>query len=74
MLTMCLPAVFTNSPCLFSVENCIKMCGLEAYADAVVGSLSIEHHKRTTIAVELAAKVGTLFLSVLSMDLTSFYY
>ncbi|KAK0192729.1 pleiotropic drug resistance ABC transporter [Armillaria mellea] len=38
------------------VEKCIKMCGLEAYADAVVGSLSIEHRKRTTIAVELAAK------------------
>ncbi len=36
------------------------MCGLEAYADAVVGSLSIEHRKRTTIAVELAAKVGIL--------------
>jgi ATP-binding cassette subfamily G (WHITE) protein 2 (SNQ2) len=33
------------------------MCGLEAYADAVVGSLGVEHRKRTTIAVELAAKV-----------------
>lgn len=33
------------------------MCGLEAYADASVGSLSIEHRKRTTIGVELAAKV-----------------
>lgn len=33
------------------------MCGLEAYADAVVGSLGVEHKKRTTIAVELAAKV-----------------
>ncbi|KAK0203605.1 pleiotropic drug resistance ABC transporter [Desarmillaria ectypa] len=38
------------------VERCIKLCGLEAYADAVVGSLGIEHRKRTTIAVELAAK------------------
>jgi ATP-binding cassette, subfamily G (WHITE), member 2, SNQ2 len=32
------------------------MCGLEAYADAVVGSLGVEHRKRTTIGVELAAK------------------
>ncbi|KAF8997054.1 pleiotropic drug resistance ABC transporter [Cyathus striatus] len=38
------------------VEKCLQMCGLEAYADAAVGSLSIEHRKRTTIAVELAAK------------------
>lgn len=40
-----------------SVDICLKMCGLEAYADAAVGSLDIEHRKRTTIAVELAAKV-----------------
>jgi len=33
------------------------MCGLVDYADASVGSLSIEHKKRTTIGVELAAKV-----------------
>jgi len=38
------------------VETCLRMCGLEAYADAVIGSLGIEHRKRTTIAVELAAK------------------
>jgi hypothetical protein len=40
------------------------MCGLEAYADAIVGSLGVEHRKRTTIGVELAAKVRatTLFL------------
>ncbi|THH30475.1 hypothetical protein EUX98_g3698 [Antrodiella citrinella] len=38
------------------VEECLKMCGLEAYADAIVGSLSVEHRKRTTIGVELAAK------------------
>ncbi|KAG5727434.1 Brefeldin A resistance protein [Termitomyces sp. T112] len=37
-------------------EKCLKMCGLEAYADAIVGSLGVEHRKRTTIAVELAAK------------------
>jgi len=41
----------------FSVELCLKMCGLEEYADASVGSLGVEHRKRTTIAVELAAKV-----------------
>ena len=39
------------------VETCLKMCGLEAYADAIVGSLGVEHRKRTTIGVELAAKV-----------------
>ncbi|KAG6807791.1 hypothetical protein H0H93_001063, partial [Arthromyces matolae] len=38
------------------VEECLKMCGLEEYADASVGSLNIEFRKRTTIAVELAAK------------------
>jgi ATP-binding cassette subfamily G (WHITE) protein 2 (SNQ2) len=38
------------------VDKCLQMCGLEAYADAVVGSLGVEHKKRTTIAVELAAK------------------
>ena len=34
------------------------MCGLEEFADAVVGSLGVEHKKRTTIGVELAAKVS----------------
>ncbi|KAJ7067216.1 pleiotropic drug resistance ABC transporter [Mycena amicta] len=38
------------------VETCLKMCGLEEVADASVGSLGIEHRKRTTIGVELAAK------------------
>ncbi|KAJ7815522.1 pleiotropic drug resistance ABC transporter [Mycena olivaceomarginata] len=38
------------------VETCLKMCGLEAVADASVGTLGIEHRKRTTIGVELAAK------------------
>ena len=33
------------------------MCGLEAYADAIVGTLGVELKKRTTIGVELAAKV-----------------
>ncbi|PFH49073.1 hypothetical protein AMATHDRAFT_148472 [Amanita thiersii Skay4041] len=38
------------------VETCLKMCGLEEFADASVGSLGVEQRKRTTIAVELAAK------------------
>ncbi|KAH7882924.1 ABC-2 type transporter-domain-containing protein [Phlebopus sp. FC_14] len=38
------------------VDKCLKMCGLEEYADAIVGSLGVEHRKRTTIGVELAAK------------------
>jgi ATP-binding cassette subfamily G (WHITE) protein 2 (SNQ2) len=33
------------------------MCGLEEYGNAAVGSLGIEYRKRTTIGVELAAKV-----------------
>ncbi|RDX52640.1 pleiotropic drug resistance ABC transporter [Lentinus brumalis] len=44
------------------VEKVLKMCGLEAYADAVVGSLGVEHRKRTTIAVELVAKPSLIFL------------
>ncbi|KAL5487493.1 SNQ2_3 [Sanghuangporus weigelae] len=38
------------------VETCLKMCGMEEYADAIVGTLDVEHRKRTTIGVELAAK------------------
>ena len=38
------------------VEQCLLMCGLEKYADAIVGTLGVEHRKRLTIAVELAAK------------------
>ena len=37
-------------------EKCILMCGLEKYADAIAGTLGVEHRKRLTIAVELAAK------------------
>jgi hypothetical protein len=44
-------------PFVNSVDKCLKMCGLEAHADAIVGSLGVEHRKRTTIGVELAAKV-----------------
>ncbi len=45
---------------MISVETVLKMCGLEKYADAVVGSLGVEHRKRTTIGVELAAKVRSV--------------
>ncbi|KAJ7110524.1 pleiotropic drug resistance ABC transporter [Mycena epipterygia] len=45
-----------RQPASVPVETCLKMCGLEAVADASVGSLGIEHRKRTTIGVELAAK------------------
>lgn len=38
------------------VDKCLTMCGLDNYADAIVGSLGVEHRKRTTIGVELAAK------------------
>jgi len=34
------------------------MCGLGNHADAIIGTLSAEHRKRTTIGVELAAKVN----------------
>ena len=37
-------------------EKCLLMCGLDKYADAIVGTLGVEHRKRLTIAVELAAK------------------
>lgn len=46
-----------------SVETCLKMCGLEAFGDAAIGSLGIEHRKRTTIGVELAAKASYFRLS-----------
>ena len=56
-----------------SVEKCLRMCGLEAYADASVGSLGVELRKRTTIGVELAAKVNLVecmlvkFLLIISL-------
>ena len=45
---------------MISVGTVLKMCGLEKYAGAIVGSLGVEHKKRTTIGVELAAKVGSV--------------
>ncbi|KAH7106585.1 pleiotropic drug resistance ABC transporter [Auriculariales sp. MPI-PUGE-AT-0066] len=36
--------------------QCLKMCGLENHAFAIIGTLNAEMRKRTTIAVELAAK------------------
>lgn len=43
-------------PHFVSTDKCLRMCGLEEFADAIVGSLGVELKKRTTIAVELAAK------------------
>ena len=51
---------------LCSAEKCLTMCGLDAFADAMVGSLGVEQRKRTTIGVELAAKV--------SINLTSSFF
>ena len=39
------------------------MCGLDAVADAMVGSLGVEQRKRTTIGVELAAKASVSLMS-----------
>ena len=44
------------------VEKVIKMCGLEAYVDAIINSLRVKHRKRTTIAVELVTKLLLVFL------------
>ena len=48
---------------LSSAEKCLTMCGLDAFADAMVGSLGVEQRKRTTIGVELAAKASVRFMS-----------
>jgi hypothetical protein len=37
------------------------MCGLQTFANVIVSSLGVEHKKRLTIAVELAAKVSSIF-------------
>ncbi|KAG1777247.1 hypothetical protein EV702DRAFT_954713, partial [Suillus placidus] len=60
-----LPQATVREALLFSAhphqpQTCLVMCGLEDYADAVVGSLGVEHRKRTTIGVELAAKLKLL--------------
>jgi hypothetical protein len=50
------------------------MCGLEAVADASVGTLGVEHRKRTTIGVELAAKPKLLlFLDEVRIRFFVFY-
>ncbi|KAL0563795.1 ATP-binding cassette transporter snq2, partial [Marasmius crinis-equi] len=38
------------------VDKCLKICGLWRFKDAIIGTLNAENRKRTTIAVELAAK------------------
>jgi ATP-binding cassette subfamily G (WHITE) protein 2 (SNQ2) len=48
------------------------MCGLNAFADAMLGSLGVEQRKRTTVGVELAAKPQLLlFLDELTSGLDS---
>lgn len=42
---------------LLSADRVLDMCGLGPFADAAIGSLGVEQKKRTTIGVELAAKV-----------------
>ena len=49
-------------PNFSSAKKCLTMCGLDAFADAMVGSLGVEQRKRTTIGVELAAKVSVVGL------------
>ncbi|KAF9484261.1 pleiotropic drug resistance ABC transporter [Pholiota conissans] len=49
------PSVPTSEKDAYA-EKCLKICGLEPFADAMVGSLGVEQKKRTTIGVELAAK------------------
>ncbi|ELU44174.1 ABC transporter CDR4 [Rhizoctonia solani AG-1 IA] len=58
------------------VEEVIKMCAMESYADAIVGivgeGLNVEQRKRLTIGVELAAKPQLLlFLDEVSSPPTS---
>ncbi|KAE8152303.1 ABC-2 type transporter-domain-containing protein [Aspergillus avenaceus] len=54
------PAHISHQEKLEYVEEVIKLLGMEAYADAVVGvpgeGLNVEQRKRLTIGVELAAK------------------
>jgi len=46
------------------VDECLRMCGLEAYANASLGSVTVELRKCTTIAVELAAKTNPLLVLI----------
>lgn len=46
---------------IHSVDTLLHICGLWSRRHAMVGSLGLEYAKRTTIAVELAAKVGITF-------------
>jgi ABC-type multidrug transport system ATPase subunit len=55
LLNSCEGFVLTNI--LPSADRVLDMCGLREFADAAVGSLGVEQRKRTTIGVELAAKV-----------------
>ncbi|KAF8802071.1 hypothetical protein BYT27DRAFT_7308343 [Phlegmacium glaucopus] len=54
------PASVPTSEKVAYAEKCLVMCGLEPFANAMVGSLGIEQRKRTTIEIELAAKPSLL--------------
>ncbi|KAF8816092.1 hypothetical protein BYT27DRAFT_7248614 [Phlegmacium glaucopus] len=47
------PASVPTSEKIAYPEKCLVMCGLEPFADAMVGSLGIEQRKRTTIGPSL---------------------
>jgi ABC-type branched-subunit amino acid transport system ATPase component len=49
--------IYSHKSLLHSADRVLDMCGLRQFADAAVGSLGVEQRKRTTIGVELAAKV-----------------
>lgn len=40
-----------------SVDECLTMCGLNDYSEAIIGTLGVEQRRRVTIGVELVAKV-----------------
>lgn len=44
------------------VEKCLSACGSEKYVDAIVGALGVEHRKRLSIGVELAAEPKLLLI------------
>ncbi|KAL1743665.1 ABC-2 type transporter-domain-containing protein [Schizophyllum fasciatum] len=50
------PASVPDAEKVTYVDQCLKICGLDEYRDAAIGTCNVEIKKRTTIGVELAAK------------------
>ncbi|KAI4517501.1 ABC-2 type transporter-domain-containing protein [Schizophyllum commune] len=50
------PASVPDAEKVSYVDQCLKICGLDEYRDAAIGTCNVEIKKRTTIGVELAAK------------------